>query len=52
MNEDVLIIDYEKGVYGHSCLVIGRKLNGGKFELIKELHDNEADDMYEKLTTK
>lgn len=49
MEEDVLIIDYEKGVYGHSCLAIARKLNGGKIEVIKELYNDEADDMYAKL---
>ena len=51
MSEDVLIVAYEKAYLNDiSMLVISRKTNDGGMEIVKVFTEDEADDMYTKLT--
>ena len=51
MIEDVITIAYEKSFLGDvSTLMVSRRLKDGGLEIIKVFTEDEADDMYDKLT--
>lgn len=50
--EDILIIAYEEGYKDDvSLLMVSRQKSDGGMEILKLFKEDEADDLYKKLTT-